>query len=144
MKLSKSTELALHGLFQLATTRPRQLLVAEMATAQHVSTSYLAKVFQRLARKGLVKSTRGKKGGFTLAREPAQITLADIVRAVEAEEPLFECLGPQRDCKALEDCLVHDCFKAAEAQLFHTLEGTSLGDLLLRNGNGDRAAWLKT
>jgi Rrf2 family transcriptional regulator, nitric oxide-sensitive transcriptional repressor len=142
MKLSKSTELALHGLFQLATTRPRQLLVAEMASAQHVSTSYLAKVFQRLARKGLVKSTRGKKGGFILARTPAEITLADIVRAVEAEEPLFDCLGEQRNCKALDDCLVHGCFKEAEANLYHALEGTSLNDLLTHNSNGDRASWL--
>ncbi len=142
MKLSKSTELALHGLFQLAFTQPRQLLVAEMAGAQHVSTSYLAKVFQRLARKGLVRSTRGKKGGFALARSPEQISLADIVRAMEAEEPLFECLGDQRNCKARADCMVHGCFHEAEERLFRALEGTSLDDLLRSNPNGDRAAWL--
>jgi Rrf2 family protein len=119
VKLSKSTELALHGLFQLATIGPRQLLVAE-----------------------LVKSTRGKKGGFTLARNPEQITLADIVRAVEAEEPLFECLGGQRGCKANGDCAVLGCFHEAEERLYRTLEATSLGDLLESNHDGRRDAWL--
>lgn len=142
MKLSKSTELALHGLFQLAFSRPRQLLVAEMAGAQNVSASYLAKVFQKLARHGLVRSTRGKKGGFALARDPEKITLADIVRAVEAEEPLFDCLGEQRGCKALADCAVHGCFHQAETRMFQALEATSLEDLLEQNHDGRRDSWM--
>ena len=60
MKFSKSTELAIHGLWLLANKRPKLLLVSKMAGAQNVSESYLAKIFQKLARKGLVRSTRGR------------------------------------------------------------------------------------
>ena len=141
MKLSKSSELAIHGLYQLASSRPRQLLVSEMAGSQHVSTSYLAKVFQKLARKGLVNSTRGKRGGFTLARKPEDITVADVVKAVEAEEPLFDCLSETRNCKARPSCLLRQRFCEAENELFSNLSQTSLADLL-HSGNGERDAWL--
>jgi Rrf2 family protein len=140
MKLSKSTELAIHGLYQLALTKPRQLLVSEMAVAQHVSTSYLAKVFQKLARKGLVKSTRGKRGGFALARGPEEITLADVIRAVEAEEPLFDCLGPARECRANGQCLMRHRFSEAERSMYTVLDATSLADLLASD-QGERGAW---
>lgn len=141
MKLSKSTELAIHGLYQLAVTRPRQLLVSEMAGAQQVSTSYLAKVFQKLARKGLVKSTRGKRGGFALARKPEEITIADVVRAVEAEEPLYDCLRDLRGCKGNGNCLLRDRFAAAEQSMYTALEGCSLGDLL-DSDEGFRESWI--
>ncbi|MFN2169555.1 MAG: RrF2 family transcriptional regulator [Anaerolineae bacterium] len=140
MKLSKSTELAIHGLYQLAVTRPRQLLVSEMAGAQHVSTSYLAKVFQKLARKGLVRSTRGKRGGFSLAKSPEEITIADVIRAVEAEEPLFDCLGPVRGCKANGSCLMRARFRQAEKNMYSVLEATSLAELLASD-HGERSAW---
>ncbi|MBN2492968.1 MAG: Rrf2 family transcriptional regulator [Deltaproteobacteria bacterium] len=141
MKLSKSTELALHGLYQLAVSRPRQLLVSEMAGAQNVSTSYLAKVFQKLARRGLVNSTRGKRGGFTLARGPDEISVADVIRAVEADEPLFDCLADVRKCKARPGCLLRARFKQAEQSMLGTLAETSIGDLLA-SSNGERDAWL--
>jgi Rrf2 family nitric oxide-sensitive transcriptional repressor len=142
MKFSKSTELAIHGLWLLASKRPDLLLVAEMADAQNVSESYLAKIFQRLARKGLVRSTRGKRGGFALAREPGEISVADVVRAVEAEEPLFDCMDLGRGCKSRTNCLLRDVFVEAERQMYTALEQTSLADLM-SCGNGDaRAPWM--
>jgi len=143
MKFSKSTDLAIHGLWQLATKGPQLLLVSEMASAQKVSETYLAKVFQKLARRGLVKSTRGKKGGFTLARTPEKITMADVVRAIETEEPLYECLGTERGCKGKDTCGLRMLFQDAELKLFNVLEKTSLHDLLGSNGSKDaRRAWL--
>lgn len=142
MKFSKSTELAIHGLWLLANKRPGLLLISEMAEAQSVSESYLAKIFQKLARKGLVRSTRGKRGGFTLALEPGEISVADIVRAVEAEEPLYDCMDTGRGCRSRTDCLLRDVFDRAERRMFTALEETSLADLMTC-GNGDaRAPWM--
>ena len=135
MKLSKSTELAIHGLYQLARHKPGQLLVSEMASAQKVSISYLAKVFQKLARRGLVRSTRGKKGGFSLAKIPEKISLADVVRAVEAQEPLFDCLRSIRGCTANGNCLLRKSFRQAEVSMYSILEKTSLADLLASTKN---------
>jgi Rrf2 family nitric oxide-sensitive transcriptional repressor len=142
MKFSKSTELAIHGLWLLANRRPKLLLVSEMANAQNISESYLAKIFQKLARKGLVRSTRGKRGGFTLARDPGEISVADVVRAVEAEEPLYDCMAVGRGCQSRDNCLLRDVFHRAEKQMYSTLEKTSLADLM-SCGNGEaRAPWM--
>ena len=142
MKLSKSTELAIDGLYQLAVTRPRQLLVSEMAGAQQVSTSYLAKVFQRMARSGLVNSTRGKRGGFTLARSPKSISIADVVRAIEADEPIYDCLHDRRGCKGNSDCMLRDAFFEVEKVMYTMLEKTSLADLLVGSEVPERSKWL--
>ena len=142
MKFSKSTELAIHGLWLLANKRPKLLLVSKMADAQNVSESYLAKIFQKLARKGLVRSTRGKRGGFTLAQEPGEISVADVVRAVEANESLYDCMDVGRGCRGRTSCLLREVFDQAERQMYSALENTSLADLM-SCGNGDaRAPWM--
>jgi Rrf2 family nitric oxide-sensitive transcriptional repressor len=142
MKFSKSTELAIHGLWLLANRRPELLLVSEMADAQNVSESYLAKIFQKLARKGLVRSTRGKRGGFTLAREPGEISVADVVRAVEAEEPLYDCMDTGRGCRSRTHCLLRDVFGKAERRMYTVLQDTSLADLMSCGNGDDRAPWM--
>jgi Rrf2 family protein len=142
MKFSKSTELAIHGLWLLARKRPGLLLIADMAEAQNVSESYLAKIFQKLARKGLVRSTRGKRGGFTLAREPKEISLADIVRAVEASEPLYDCMDESRGCRSRTSCLLRDVFNEAERRMYKALGETSLADLMTCSNGEARAPWM--
>ena len=135
MKLSKSTELAIHGLFQLAQHKTGLLLVTEIARAQNVSTSFLSKVFQKLANGGLVRSQRGVKGGFSLARSPKTISLADVVQAVEAKEPLYNCLWRIRGCTAEQKCMVCKTFQKAEANMYAVLKKTSLQDLLTAGKN---------
>ena len=141
MKFSKSTELAIHGLWLLANKRPKLLLVSKMAGAQNVSESYLAKIFQKLARKGLVRSTRGKRGGFTLAQEPSDISVADVVRAVEAEESLYDCMDVVRGCQGRTSCLLRKVFDQAERQMYKALENTSLADLMSCGSEEARAPW---
>lgn len=143
MKFSKSTELAIHGLWMLAHRRPKLLLISEMAEAQGASQSYLAKVFQKMARRGLVSSTRGKRGGFTLARRPESITIADVVRAIEAEEPIYDCLRASRNCQGNSDCLLRGKFREVERVMFGVLEKTSLADLLSGPDEPKRARWLR-
>jgi Rrf2 family protein len=142
MKFSKSTELAIHGLWMLANRRPALVLISEMAKAQKVSESYLAKVFQKLARKGLVRSTRGKRGGFSLARLPEDISMADVVRAIEAEEPLYDCLDEHRGCQSRLQCTLRSVFEEAEKVLYAALEKTSLADLLSSRNADSRASWM--
>lgn len=142
MKFSKSSDLALHGLWQLAVKKKKMLLVAEMARAQKVSETYLAKVFQKLARRGLVKSTRGKKGGFTLAKSPAEIAITDVVRAIETDEPLFTCLGPERGCRGGDQCELKKVFAEAEQRLYDTLSKYTFKDLIERSRADCRKAWL--
>jgi Rrf2 family protein len=143
MKISKSTELAIHGLWMLGKKRSGMLLISEMARAQGASQSYLAKVFQRMARSGLVRSTRGKRGGFRLARKPADISMADVVRAMEAQEPLYDCLYLSRGCKGKAECLLRETFKEAEQVMYAALERITLGDLITRSAADKRVRWLR-
>lgn len=143
MKFSKSTDLALHGLWQLASKEQKHLLVSEMAGAQKVSETYLAKVFQKLVRRGLVRSTRGKKGGFSLARIPEKIRVADVVRAIEANEPLYDCLGPSRGCKGRDNCGLRGLFFEVEQKLYSLLEKTTLADLMRASPKEARRSWIE-
>jgi Rrf2 family nitric oxide-sensitive transcriptional repressor len=88
LQFSQSTDLAIHGLWALACLETgRFILLSDIASRQHVSESYLSKVFQRLTRAGLTRAMRGKRGGYTLARPPVEISVGDVVRAMAPEPP---------------------------------------------------------
>ena len=92
LQVSQSIDMAIHGLWALARLEEQQfVLLNELARIQNLSESYLAKVFQQLSRAGLVRAVRGKRGGYTLARPPATITVGDVVRALETDAPLYQC-----------------------------------------------------
>ena len=99
MRLSQRTQYAICGVFDLAyngEARPVQVRV--IGERQRIPARYLEQIFQHLRRAGLVQGKRGPGGGYVLARSPAEITLRDIVEAVEG--PLRESLGsgpPPRD-----------------------------------------------
>jgi Rrf2 family protein len=123
--------MALHGLWALARAEGRRFLfLSEIARAQKVSESYLAKVFQKLTRAGLVHAVRGKRGGYALARAPQVITVGDVVRAMEADRPMYRCLAQTRCCAAMENCLLLQVFAEAERQMYAVLDGVSLADLM--------------
>lgn len=85
----------MRGLIYLARQRPGEVvLVADIAAAMEVPDSFLAKIFQNLARAGLVRSTRGHGGGYALARPPAKITLLEVVECVEGPIVLNDCTDP--------------------------------------------------
>ncbi len=92
MKLGDGVEQAIHAVTLLAGLPPDGLLSAQALAAFHgVSTSYLLKHLQALSSAGIVKTLPGPKGGYMLGKNPANITLLDIVLAVEGPEPAFRC-----------------------------------------------------
>lgn len=131
MQLSQSTEYAIHSLFYLAVNGDRQtVLVSEIARAQNISESYLAKVFQYLVRAGLVRSYRGAKGGYHLAVSTKEITLKDIVQAVERTSELFTCEHDRKGCDFALDCLISTTMKKAEEKMYEILDEVTLEDLV--------------
>ncbi len=131
MQFSLSTEYAIHSLIYLALQpKGKVTLVSEVARAQGVSETYLAKVFQQLAKAGVVISYRGAKGGFALARPPSEISLRQIVAAIEGEAPLFRCLEDRRNCALGDDCEIRSVMNRVEAVMWDMLEQTKLSDLI--------------
>jgi Rrf2 family protein len=127
MQFSVGCEYAIHGLLYLAMQPENEIvLVTDIATAQHLPASYLAKVFQLLAKAGLVKSFRGARGGYMLAQNPAQITLRQITQAIEGAGPLYSPLSVRRECSLEAICLIREAFVRAEESLYHELEKVTL------------------
>lgn len=144
LQFSQSIDLALHGLWALVRLEaPHLVLVSDIAWTQNVSASYLAKVFQQLSRAGLITSVRGKYGGYALARTPSAITVGDVVRAMEASQPMYQCLAQERCCDAVPDCLLLQVFAKAEGQMYAALDEVTLADLLTDfQRNPERMSWL--
>jgi Rrf2 family protein len=118
--------------------------LSDIARRQNVSESYLSKVFQRLTHAGLTRAMRGKHGGYALARPPDEITVGDVVRAIDPEPPMYQCLAQERCCEATQNCLLLRVFAAAEQQMYAVLDRVTLADLLSDFLRGrERMGWVQ-
>jgi Rrf2 family iron-sulfur cluster assembly transcriptional regulator len=96
MRMSTKGRFAVNALIDLALREPAgPVALAAICARQQISLSYLEQLFSRLRKNGLVESTRGPGGGYTLGRSAAEISVADIVSAVD--EPLDDAAGEERD-----------------------------------------------
>ncbi|WHT16317.1 Rrf2 family transcriptional regulator [Crossiella sp. CA-258035] len=91
MRMGKGVEWALHTLLNLNMAGPAALGTGQLARAHGLPAPYLNKQLQQLVRAGLLVSTAGSRGGFTLAKPLTEITLLDVVLAIEGNEPAFRC-----------------------------------------------------
>jgi Rrf2 family protein len=141
MKYSQSTELAIDSLFYMAAhDEITDFSVELVAQAQHVSVSYLAKVFQQLVKAGLLRSHRGSKGGYALGRQASQITLRDIAVVFEGSSPLYECNANAKRCSLGPKCLITATFNEAERKMQEVLAKVSLQDIV--DHSGRQAGWI--
>lgn len=139
MRLTRGADYGARGIIQLAKLPVGSVaLVSALAAAEGLSVSYLAKIFQDLARAGLLHSHRGAKGGFSLARSPTDITLIEIIEAVEGPIALNRCLAPWEGCDKRDVCSLYPVLAEAQARLVSVLEATSLQALAEADGTSAR------
>ena len=105
------------------------VLVKDIATAEGLPESYLSKIFQELAKDGLVRSHRGAKGGFSLARPAEAITLREVIEAIEGPIALNRCLSPTEGCEFQDTCPLRPVLAQAQEQFLAVLDRTTLRDL---------------
>ncbi len=111
----------------------------DLAEFQGLSPSYVAKLFTRLQKAGLVAATEGLGGGFRLARPAGEITVLDVIDAIEGDKPLFRCREVRDGCILYRDapptraagdvCAIHGVMLEAEARMRETLAGRTLADI---------------
>lgn len=130
LQLTRDGEYAVRAVLYLAAHEDRVSLINEISEAQDVPKSYLSKIMQSLTRAGLVKSRRGAKGGFFLARPAGSITLRETIEAVEGPIHLNVCLIKKGECPKDEVCPVHPVWKEAQKKLFEVLESKTMQDLV--------------
>lgn len=130
MRLTRETEYALRGLAALA-RHPlgTALPLAGIATAEDLPASFLAKIFQKLARHGIVEARRGAGRGYTLAVVPDAVTVLEVIEAIEGSGYLDSCLFWGGRCADSNPCLLHERWASIKPRLKAVLEGTTLADL---------------
>ncbi|MCF7547586.1 Rrf2 family transcriptional regulator [Pseudonocardia sp. WMMC193] len=129
MKHTSHADYALRVLLYLRVAPGRRGSVGEMAEAHRVSRHHLDKVVNRLAAAELVETTRGRGGGVRLVRDPATITVGAVMRAMESDFAVVECLGPARYCRVAGVCGARSVFARALDAYFAVLDEASLEDI---------------
>lgn len=117
-------DLALHG-----DTGPVSL--AEISVRQEISLSYLEQLFSKLRRSGLVTSTRGPGGGYSVSRELSQVAVSEIIVAVNESVDATQC-GGKENCHSHGRCLTHDLWEGLSTQIEEFLSSVSLQDMIDR------------
>ena len=125
--ISEAANLALHTMILLAAEPERPLRVNRAVQVLPVSENHLAKVLQRLARAGLVRSARGPLGGFTLARAPSRMTLLEVYEAIEGPLSPHSCLLGKPRCGG--PCVLGDFIEKTNAAFKKKLARTRLSDV---------------
>jgi Rrf2 family protein len=131
IRLSKRTDYGLMAIRHLALLPGGGYRSArEIATEYRIPPALMAKLLQRLARCGLVSSHHGTKGGYQIARPASQITLWEVIEAIEGPVGLTECLHSSKgDCPQRETCTVQRPLQAVQRKIAEILGRTTLGDL---------------
>lgn len=133
LNISEAANLAIHALAYLAKLHdPMPVSTALVASTLGVSEAHLSKVFQRLTRAGLVRSVRGPRGGFVLAKQTTDITLLAIYEAIDGKlERDQTCMLGSREC-ALDTCVFGNLLGEIHAQVDAHFSQTTLAALLER------------
>jgi Rrf2 family transcriptional regulator, iron-sulfur cluster assembly transcription factor len=137
MRLTTKGRFAVTAMMDLAMrTGDSPVTLADISERQQISLSYLEQLFGKLRRYGLVSSVRGPGGGYRLARTMPQITVADIILAVDEPIDATRCHGMQ-NCKDDQKCLTHDLWENLNKVIFDYLHSVNLGQLVDGDSAGD-------
>lgn len=131
--ITQRTRYAFKALFQLAAAGGGSLSASEMAAADRIPRAFLDQILLELRRGGLVVSKRGRIGGYSLAREPAEISLAEVMRLVDGPVAPLPCLSKTAyrrcaECASEGTCELRRVFAIVYERLLMALEGTTLAD----------------
>ena len=131
MKLGRQSAYAMEGLLVLAGHRfGTVMLLRDIARSRKVPESFLAKIFQKLTRSGLVVSSRGAVRGYALARKPKDISIKEVFLAVEGEDLFDRCIFWSDRCAESNLCPMHYRWKRVREKVIGDLmERTTLADL---------------
>ncbi len=131
MQITRAGEYGVLGLMHLARRQPGQrAMIDQVSRQERIPKSFLAKIFQSLAKAGLVRSIRGSGGGFALAKNPADISVLEIIEAVEGRIVFQRCKLPTPACEHVGGCALCGLFERAQDGVKDALTRTSLRDLI--------------
>lgn len=101
----------------------------ELATESHLPLPTVSKILKRLAHGGVLEAHRGVKGGFSLSRRPEEVTVADMVGALEGPIALTQCSAHQEHCGLERHCIVRSNWRKINSVVLDALHGITLADM---------------
>ena len=104
----------------------------EIAKRENLSIKYLEQVIIPLRTAGLIKSCRGSKGGYSLAKPPAEISLNDVVEILEGQINLVECLRDPKVCQRVPSCVTRDIWKEVSEAIYRIFYSITLEEMVNR------------
>ncbi len=129
MNFSTKSRYGLRAVAQIAIAQ-EPLSLQIIAQEQDISLSYLEQLAAKLKKAGILESKRGKYGGYKLARDAHQITIGEILRALEDDMFPIECLAAKQQCGKEADCLTNRAFRKIYEGIKEVIDNTTLQDLL--------------
>jgi Rrf2 family protein len=130
LRLSKKADYALMAMKHLATrTDASSASAREIAESYDIPLELMAKVLQRLARRGLVTSLQGTRGGYRLSRATSQITVADIIEAIEGPLRVTACSTEEENCGQYAKCSVRDPLWRIKDRIVSALSDCTLQEI---------------
>ncbi len=130
MIYSRSAEYAIRAFVYLADVpEGKYAMVKNIAEECDIPAHFLAKILQQLARKGFLRSSKGPTGGFTLRKPPEEISLLEIVDAIDGLAEYQRCPSGLAECSDDAHCGMHDSWKELRTRIIEYMEGTSIADV---------------
>ena len=137
LQLTRGAEYAIRAMTYLARYPEGHIAsLHEIGEAQDIPESFLAKILQSLVRSGLTVSQRGAHGGFSLARPASEITMQQVIEAIDGPISVNQCVLSPQDCARSATCTVHVAWLRAQDQLMDVLGTITLESLAPRASAG--------
>ena len=130
MRLTTKGRYAVTAMLDLALHQDQGTInLSDISGRQGISLSYLEQLFSKLRRQGLVASSRGPGGGYTLNKSVEKISVSDVINSVDKSVDATRC-GGQKNCQGDDRCLTHDLWEELSQQITSFLSGVTLSDLI--------------
>ena len=139
LRLSKKADYALIAMKHLALSRDGAVSVSarEIAEQYDIPIELMAKVLQRLVRSGLLVSTQGTRGGYTLRRPSASISVADVIQAIDGPFTVTACSTENSECEQYSKCSIRDPLWQIRERIAAALGTVSVAELAADQTKGE-------
>lgn len=138
MKLiTRNTDYAVRALCRIAEQKQEIISADQLVKSLEMPRPFLRKILQTLNKKGLLNSSKGKGGGFTLAVSPGEITLTDVMKIFQGPVRLNECKFKKSDCPDISDCLLKKEIDEIEEEVIAKLKAITMASIIKKEVNVD-------
>ncbi len=142
LQISRKIEYGLRAMLCLASAAPDELVsFREIARRMDVPQDFLAKILKTLVTRHLVRSVRGARGGYSLAKNAAEISFLDVIEAVEGPIQVNVCQDEHNACRLSSACTMYGVWKLGQERMLEVYRSATLDKLAMRNLTGKAEAF---